>query len=281
MDASVGSSLDDKNFSVIDNVIDLEKYPINQPDSPQYQSIVAQCRADLENKGMYELPGFLKPDALRTTIAKVLPRMANDSVEIRREHNIYFLDKIEGIADDHPALKKILTINHTLCADQIVDTPLTQIYEWLHFRNFIARTMQLPVLHLMDDELARLNILSYRPGEALNWHFDRSEFTVTLLLQRAEQDGIFEYRRKLRTDFDPNYDGVGKLIAGLDQEVISVDVEPGALNVFHGHNTAHRVTTVSGNNERMVAVFSLYEKPGVRFSDSENMGFYRRTHSRA
>jgi hypothetical protein len=26
----------------------------------------------------------------------------------------------------------------------------------------------------------------------------------------------------------------------------------------------------------MVAVLSLYEKPGVRFSDSEKMGFYRR-----
>jgi hypothetical protein len=67
------------------------------------------------------------------------------------------------------------------------------------------------------------------------------------------------------------------MIAGNDPEVISVDVEPGALNVFRGHNTAHRVTTVSGDKERMVAVFSLYEKPGVRFSNSENMGFYRRT----
>jgi hypothetical protein len=114
----------------------------------------------------------------------------------------------------------------------------------------------------------------------LNWHFDRSEFTITLLLQRAEQDGVFEYRRELRTTDDPNYEGVGKMIAGNDPEVISVDIEPGSLNVFHGQNTAHRVTTVAGNAERMVAVFSLYEKPGVRFSDSENLGFYRRVKSK-
>ena len=81
---------------------------------------------------------------------------------------------------------------------------------------------------------------------------------------------------ELRTDDDPNYEGVGRMIAGNDPEVISVDVAPGALNVFRGHNTAHRVTTVGGDKERMVAVLSLYENPGVRFSDSEKMGFYRR-----
>ena len=263
--------------TAIETLIDLDKYPLDQPDSIEWNTIVAQCRKDLVDKGMYELPGFLKSDALQAATNKILPRMANDSVEIRREHNIYFLDKVEGLADDHPALKKIMTINHTLCADQLVDTPLTDVYEWPNFRKFIAATMELPILHLMDDELARVNVLSYRPGEALNWHFDRSEFTITMLLQRAAKDGIFQYRRELRTDTNPNYEVVGRMIAGNDPEVISVDVEPGALNVFRGHNTAHRVTTVSGDKERMVAVFSLYEKPGVRFSDSENMGFYRRT----
>ena len=256
--------------------IDLARYPLDAPGSDKWNALVARCRNDLDAKGMFELPGFLTADALRESAATILPRMANESVEIRREHNIYFLDKVDGLADDHPALKKIMTINHTLCADQLVDTPVTTVYEWPHFREFIVATMGLPELHLMDDELARVNVLSYRPGEALNWHFDRSEFTITILLQRAEAGGIFEYRRELRTDDDPNYEGVGRMIAGNDPEVISVDVAPGALNVFRGHNTAHRVTTVGGDKERMVAVLSLYEKPGVRFSDSEKMGFYRR-----
>ncbi|MEY2744868.1 MAG: hypothetical protein RJA65_871 [Actinomycetota bacterium] len=94
---------------------------------------------------MFELPGFLTADALRESTTKILPRMANESVEIRREHNIYFLDKVDGLADDHPALKKIMTINHTLCGDQLVDTPVTTVYEWPHFREFVAATMGLRV----------------------------------------------------------------------------------------------------------------------------------------
>ena len=264
-------------MDLIANVVDLDKYPLGTPGSADWDTLVNNCRNDLNEKGMFELPGFLKADVLQSAATVIQERMERESVEIRREHNIYFLDKVEGLSDDHPALKKIMTVNHTLCADQLTGTPLLDVYEWPNFRMFIAATMNLPILHLMEDELARVNVLSYRSGEALNWHFDRSEFTITMLLQRAEQDGIFEYRRELRTDLDPNYDGVGKLVAGKDPEVISVDIEPGALNVFRGRNTAHRVTTVNGDKERMVAVFSLYEQPGVRFTESENMGFYRRT----
>jgi len=262
--------------STIPTLIDLETYPLDQPDSPAWQALVQRCRTNLDAAGMFELPGFLKAQALAQCVATITPRMASASAEIRRDHNIYFLDKVDGLPDDHPALQKITTINHTLCADQLRDTALIPVYEWSPFRQFIAAIMQLPVLHLMDDELARVNVLSYRPGEALNWHFDRSEFTTTLLLQRARQDGIFQYRRGLRTDTDPNYEGVARMLTGQDPEVISADLTPGALNVFRGRNTAHRVTTVGGDQERLVAVFSLYEKPGVRFSEAENLGFYKR-----
>ena len=128
----------------------------------------------------------------------------------------------------------------------------------------------------MDDALARANVLAYRDGEALNWHFDRSEFTTTLLLQAPELGGEFQYRSDLRSDSDPNYDGVARLLAGKDEKVKTLPLAPGTLNVFKGKYTAHRVTPVQGERERMVAVFSYYEKPGVKFSDAENIGFYGR-----
>lgn len=53
-------------------------------------------------------------------------------------------------------------------------------------------------------------------------------------------------------------------------------LRPGTLNVFRGKHTAHRVTPVEGSRERMVAVFSYYEQPGVLFSAEERTGFYGR-----
>ena len=51
---------------------------------------------------------------------------------------------------------------------------------------------------------------------------------------------------------------------------------PGTLNVFRGKNTPHRVTPVEGPHQRIIAVFSYYDRPGVRFSAEEQRGFYGR-----
>ena len=167
------------------------------------------------------------------------------------------------------------TINKTLCGDQIGGS-IKALYECPPFAAFLAATMDKPVLFTMDDPLARVNAMQYGAGEGLNWHFDRSEFTTTLLLQAPEAGGAFEYRTDLRSAEDPNYDGVARLLTGQDPDLQSITLEPGTLNVFRGKNTAHRVTPVQGDTTRIIAVFSFYEKPGVRFTEEEQRGFYGR-----
>ena len=73
-----------------------------------------------------------------------------------------------------------------------------------------------------------------------------------------------------------NVDGVARLPDGRDPEVRSPTLAAGTLNVFRGRNTAHRISPVVGPCERMVAVFSCYERPGVLFSEEERAGFYGR-----
>ena len=85
------------------------------------------------------------------------------------------------------------------------------------------------------------------------------------------------YRSALRSDSEPNYDGVARLLADDDEHVQTLALEPGTLNVFKGKNTAHRVTPVEGDRPRIVAVFSYYETPEFTFSDPERLGFYGRT----
>lgn len=47
--------------------------------------------------------------------------------------------------------------------------------------------------------------------------------------------------------------------------------------MFTGRNTAHRVTAVSGDTDRVIAVFSFFDRPGVMFSTDERIGFYGRS----
>ena len=258
------------------DILDLDSYPLDHPESDAYGALLARCRAELARDGMYNLTGLLKPAAIERAVGEVTPVMEAASFTHERAHNIYFEPNIPGLPAEHPALRLCTTVNHTVCADQIPDSVVLQVYAYAPLMRFLADTLEIERLYLMDDPLARVNVMAYREGEALNWHFDRSNFTVTLPLQIPEAGGDFEFRSGLRSDDDPNYEGVAKLLRGEDPEVQSLKITAGTLNLFRGKNTAHRVTPVVGPRERLIAVFSYYERPGVIFSEEERVGFYGR-----
>lgn len=261
---------------MLEDILDLEQFPIDRPGTPQYRQLLEQSRASLAANGMFNLEGFLRRDAAKKAAGELAALMQTSSFLHKRQHNIYFRKQIDGLPAGHPALKLCETVNHTLCADQIPQSTAMAIYRFAPLLQFLADAMGKPRLYLMDDPLACANVIAYRKGEALNWHFDRSEFTTTLLLQAPRSGAEFEYRSDLRSDEDPNYDGVAKLLEGRDPQLRSLKISAGTLNVFRGKNTAHRVTPVVGKRERVIAVFSFYERPGVQFSEEERVGFYGR-----
>lgn len=273
----VGSGPGTSAETDLDKILDLETYPLDRLDTPRGQELVARCRADLSANGMFNLHDLVRPEALAQCIAEIAPELRANAYEHRQVHNIYFRDEVPGLAPDHPALKRSETVNRKICADQIPGSTLLAIYEWPPLIAFIAKIMGKPVLYPMADPLARLNVMTYRAGEALNWHFDRSEFTTTLLLEAPDSGGEFQYRSDLRTDDDPNHDGVARLLRGQDDRVKSIALSPGSLNVFRGKNTAHRVSPVHGANPRTIAVLSYFESPGVQFTDRDRVRFYGRT----
>ncbi|MET0747520.1 MAG: 2OG-Fe(II) oxygenase [Rhizobium sp.] len=260
----------------MNDILDLDRYPLDRPGSAEWLALVENCKAALAAGGMYNLDDLLRPGVAERAAAEIRATMDTQSFVHKRLHNIYFKPAIPELPDDHPALRKVETISHTLCADQLGSGIVLSVYQYAPLATFIAATMDKPQLYTMADPLARANVMSYRDGEALNWHFDRSEFTTTLLLQAPKDGGAFEFRTDLRSEDEPNYDGVARLLEGKDPEVQVMSVTPGTLNVFRGKNTAHRVTPVRGDRDRLIAVYSFYEKPDVMFSPEERLGFYGR-----
>lgn len=259
----------------MEDVIDLSRYPVDRPGSSGWRRLVDDCRAELDCNGLVNLPGFLLHEALAAVIDELAPIIDREAFVHAREHTIYFEDRIEDLPDTHPALTRFRTSNRTISADQMDGTLVVSVYEWPPFARFLAAAMDIPRLWTMDDPLARVNVMSYSDGEALNWHFDRSEFTTTLLLQAPDAGGAFEYAKDLRSNNDPNYDGIARLLEGRESVAV-MDLDPGTLNVFRGRNTAHRVTAVRGPTPRIIAVFSYFGRPGVTLTPEERRGFYGR-----
>lgn len=258
------------------NFVDLDRYPIDNLNSAGGRVLVKECQAQLAEMGMFNLPGFIKAEHLDKMLAEVLPTLNSDAFTHARRHNIYFKKTLPDVADDHPVRLEFETSNRTICADQVEGSMVVSLYDWPPFAAFLSAVMDLPALYPMDDRIACANVMGYSEGQALNWHFDRSEFTTTLLLQAPVEGGGFQYRSDLRSDDNPNYDGVARMLAGEDDLVRLLPLEAGTLNVFKGKNTAHRVTPVQGPKDRVIAVFCYYEDEGVKMSDKDKLGFYGR-----
>ena len=201
------------------HVLDLDRWPLDDLGGAAGQALVARCREELREVGLFSLDALIRLDALATSVAEAAPVLDAAPFTHSRDHNIYFEDEIEGIDPEHPALRRFTTVNHTICGDQIPGSLLTRIYEWQPLVDFLATAMGKSRLYPMADPLGRINVMAYHEGEQLNWHFDRAEFTTTVLLQAPASGGEFQYRSALRSESDPNYNGVARLLADQDERV--------------------------------------------------------------
>ncbi|MCH7604221.1 MAG: 2OG-Fe(II) oxygenase family protein, partial [Planctomycetes bacterium] len=145
------------------------------------------------------------------------------------------------------------------------------------FREFLCAVLGEAELHEYGDALSSINLHYASEGQELGWHFDNSSFAITLLIQKPEGGGVFEYVKDVR-DADRgemNYELSGKV---LDREVPieTLVMDPGDLVFFRGRNSMHRVTPVEGSRTRMLVVLAYNTEPGISLSESARMTFYGR-----
>ena len=86
----------------MDQIIDLSRYPLDRPESPAWQALVEQCRGELLELGMFNLPGFLH-ETRSKAIAAELGKFAEDLADKPRW---LVINKIDLLADDERSKKK-------------------------------------------------------------------------------------------------------------------------------------------------------------------------------
>ncbi len=72
-----------------------------------------------------------------------------------------------------------------------------------------------------------------------------------------------------------NYELSGKILDGK-VEAQGLAMDDGALVLFRGRNSMHRVTPVEGDMTRMLVVLAYNTEPNIALSESARMTFYGR-----
>ncbi|KJZ62921.1 HalD/BesD family halogenase [Pseudomonas fluorescens] len=260
------------------DVIDLERYPITDRTHPAYRALVTQSQSLLGQEGVAIFPGFVRDESVATMADQTLalhPRMFH----FRENHTVYFKPQEESVDSGHPLRRLMKTEKDTVAyADIPADNLIRRIYESDEVLSFIKDVLGLGTLYRHADPLAALNLQGFTTGQQLGWHFDRSDFSVTLSLQAASAGGDFEYVRMLRNEDDDCYDAVRQFLDNPDTQQIEVLPQvPGTLTLFRGRYSLHRVTPVVGDRLRLNAVLAYVDQPNVEFSAYARQLFYGRT----
>ncbi len=263
-------------------LIDADRYPIHDLTHPLTVALAQDCRTLLDTTGVAIVPSFVRPDVLAAMVSESA-RLA----PLTHHQDILATPYLELPAPEWPPGHPRLALGRSALTaiaydDFDCESALRALYEWDGLLQFIALALGEARLYRYRDDLGALNVASMTDGDELAWHFDQTDFVVSIALQSSETGGEFECVPMLRTPEHEQYDDVAAVLAGDPRHsVTTVPMEPGALMFFQGRHSLHRVTTIHGPTPRFVALLGYDTSPGTCSSELLRLVRYGRAAARS
>lgn len=262
-------------MSVLD-LIDVARYPVSDLSSAVATAVIDDARAQLRDVGAAELTGFVTPAGVDALVADAesLAERAHPSGGM----GTAYLEVPGEWPEGHPRRQRMPYAVRAVGYDVIPRTsPLRQLYECEEVTRFIEAVLGRGPLFHYADPCGALNLAVMGEGDQLQWHYDQTDFVVSLAIQPAEAGGDFDVVPQIRTDDDERYEDVSALFAGDESRVVTLAMTPGTLLIFAGRNSIHRVSPITGSRWRHVGLLAYDTKPTTVSSELLRQVRYGRT----
>ena len=251
----------------IADFIDLDRYPLDNLDSPSGRILVKDCRQMMREHAICALKGFLRPAIVRT-LSNEVTSLEDAMRRVDFQATPYGWLKNSGFPENHPRSRLFHRRCGVLTADQLKPKgPCTQLFQFAELTEFVRRLLGYESLFnsACPNISVRLNIM--QQGDEFGWHYDTNDGAVSLVLQDAQEGGAFEYAPLIRSEEDENYDRVSRIFSGRTSPVVA-DAPAGTFILFMGRRSLHRVASVGQTQQsRQTLLFSYDRKPGMVFPE--------------
>ena len=257
--------------------VDLERYPLLAPGDPGLAATIASHGAELRDHGVAILPGLVRPAAVDAMVAEAAALAVGAHHQDVRG-TPYLAAPDPSFPDSHPRNWRGRSALTAIPYDRFPpDSPLRALYEWDPLMDVVARILDRHPLHRYADPLGALNVAAMHEGDELSWHFDQTDFVVSIGLQSSDRGGEFLNAEHLRRADDERYDDVAAVLAGrAPGRVTSVAMTPGTLMLFAGRHSLHAVSPIGGSTPRYVALLGYDTRPDTMSSEQLRMVRYGR-----
>ena len=253
----------------LNEIINLTKYPINDTGSIKYRELTNYTRKQLNEDGCCVLSNFIRPDSIQKMKDEV-DRNLSKIYFTNDKHNPYFTKDDKTLHEEHP--KRIFTVRQSgyLNSDDLEkNSDLNKFYDLEEMLKFVSDSLEVFPLYKWADPLGKNPYSIMHTDHYFPWHFDGNEFTLSVLIQKAEKGGLFEYVPDIRSKDNENFKEVAKVLKDDRTRVKSLDLKPGDLQIFKGRFSMHRVTKIEGKTSRYIAL-PCYVKDPLKINKPEH-----------
>jgi hypothetical protein len=239
-------------------LVDTGRYDL---DDVEFQE---SCHRQLAAQGVCILPGFVRSSAIPTLVEEC-DRLAPFGHRSLVQGTPYLALPDESYPPDHPRRTLVDNSLEVVAYDLFpADSTLRALYESDRLLAFVEAVLQRGSLFRYADPFGALNLAVMRAGDELGWHFDQTDFVVSIALQSSQSGGDFENAAQLRRADDECEEDVAAVLRRELAERIRVEpMTPGTLMLFNGRWSMHRVTPIVGETPRYVALLAYDTKPGT------------------
>jgi hypothetical protein len=236
-------------------IVNIENYPIQDLSSSKIQKLIKKCKDDLDLFSCSTIPNFILPKSIKIMKSELEEKI--DKVFMSKKNiNPYLNSKDDpSLIKTHPKRIFLERDNGYLNSDLFNrESEMKFLYEQEELLKFVSACLGISPIYRWADPLACHAYNVMRPEGILPWHFDSCEFTLSIMIQKPDEGGIFEYCPFIREPGNENFDEVKKVLDGDRTRVRKLKLEPGDLQIFKGRFTMHRVTRVKGTKPRYLCI---------------------------
>jgi len=273
------------DLASMSRLLDLERYPLHAEASPAYTELVEWCRQQLASLGSVDLPGFIRSSVLAEMTQEVSDLPSYNRLNVVSAYGAALDDEPKEVnqtmprwrGQDHPAKRKFAQDVFAVAGDLVPSSALIRkVYDSPMVMRFLAKASGKQRMFQMDDEFQCINIMYMYDGCSRAWHYDGTDTVITILLQKPDQGGEYEFAPFIRGKErgEENFEEVARLFDGSYENKIVKDAEAGTLNLFNGMRSLHRVRTVYGPTKRVISILSYHTEPGLRGAVLKNVKLY-------
>jgi hypothetical protein len=245
--------------------LDLDRYPIDQPHHRARAAVVQEAREALATTGCAVVKDLIRPEMVERLNAEIVARKHTTHYSTQVMNPYFHTEVNPDFPMRHPVNTFLERSSGFIPGDSWESgTAMDRLFRAPELAEFLADCLEVPELHCYADPLAGLTANILEPGQQFTWHFDTNDFAVTVLVAEASKGGRFEYRPSIRSGSDEGFDAIQAILEGGDDGVYTLDLRPGDLQIFRGRYSLHRVSRVGTLSEpRHAAIFAYTEKAGV------------------